>query len=145
MSNPFSTASAAAPEAPAAVVDPVVAAAASTADAPKKTKTGKDRKERNRTITESDKKHILASYATTATGDIAKELGLTRAQVYNTVRNTRKELQKHLDNPEVSAEAKARIQQALDKLPAKEFSGGAASGAGRKNASLDDILSSFGI
>lgn len=155
MSNPFAVASAAAPAAPAApaaTTEEVVEAASNesveevAASGEKKTrkKSDKPRKERNRTITDDDKKHVLAHYCSAATGDIAKQLGLTRAQVYNVVRNTRTELEKQLENPAIPAETKARIELALSKLPRKEFNGGA-SGGSRKSQTVDDILAAFGI
>jgi len=158
-SNPFAVASNAAPAAPAATIVPVEtteedsldaanesieAAAGVTGEKKARKKSDKPRKERNRTINDEDKRHVLSHYCTAATGDIAKELGLTRAQVYNVVRNTRTELEKQLENPAVTPEVKSRIELALSKLPRKEFNGGA-SGGSRKSQSVDDILAAFGI
>lgn len=125
-------------------VDELIAGTTGEEGGKKRKKSDKPRKPRNRTITEEDKKVILVRYCNEATGDIARSLGLTRAQVYNVVRNTRKELEKFLENPELPEEAKNRINAALSKLPKKEGLGGGATGP-RKQASLDDILSSFGL
>jgi predicted DNA-binding protein YlxM (UPF0122 family) len=125
-------------------VDDLIAAATGEEGGKKRKKSDKPRKPRNRTITEEDKKVILARYHNEATGDIARSLGLTRAQVYNVVRNTRKELEKFLENPELPEDAKNRINAALAKLPKKEGLGGGATGP-RKQQTLDDILAGFGL
>lgn len=160
--NPFAVASSTAPAAPAAPTAAPVAPAAPAAPViepdddeileseegdtgVKLTKTGKPRKPRNRTITSADKNHILTHYCSEATGDIAKQLGLTRAQVYNVVRNSRKQLEEQLENPELPNEMKHRIQVALSKLPKKESTFGGGAAGTRKQTSIDDILAGLGV
>lgn len=140
--NPFNQSAPAAPAAPQAA--PVAPAAA-----PAAVKEKKARKQPNRQMTADERKFVIENYATMNTSELAQKMGLTRQQVYRTVMDARKTLQKRLESlnsqPETaeSKAMKAKIQGLLDRLPNKPFGGGAGGGGARKSGVenvLDDLL-----
>jgi|SaaInl7_135m_RNA_FD_contig_41_1445513_length_796_multi_6_in_0_out_0_2 hypothetical protein len=153
--NPFAKAPAATP-----AVAPVVAAvadAAPDATAPavpggaKVNKNGEVRKKPAVRLTSEDKKIILDQYATKDTSIIAQELSklngneVTRQQVYNCVRQTRKNIEDRIEAAKAANDqgSIAKLQAYVEaKLPHKEFGGGAAKGKGKSDIDsiLDDIL-----
>ena len=105
----------------------------------------KPRKTPNRQMTDDERKYVLQNYSTKSTGQIAQDLGLTRQQVYRTIHESRKALQKRLESLQAqpqSAERDAmvdKVQKLLDTLPAKPFGGGNTVGGKRKNG-IDSVL-----
>lgn len=127
--------------APTEVVTTTVAPSEVTTegDGPKKQR--KPRKETNRRKTQEEVKFILENYATRSPSDIGKELGLTRQQVYRTVRDARKA---YLDKAETLPADKAEAVKAwVEKhLPAKteEFGKGGGKRGSMVENMFDDIF-----
>lgn len=109
-------------------------------------KVKKPRKHPNRQMTVEERKYVIENYATKNTNEIANELGLTRQQVYRTVNEARKNLQKRIqalqetpDTPERQAQVD-RIQVWLDKLPTKPAGSGTRAGSGGRQNTVDFVL-----
>jgi hypothetical protein len=143
--NPFAKApvTAATPVAAAVVAETVDA----TDGAAKLTKSGEPRKKPAVRLTAADRKHILAQYATTDTSVIAQELSktngteVTRQQVYNCVRQTRKNIEDRIEAAKASNDQATitKLQSYVEiALPHKEFGGGASKGKGKSD--IDTIL-----
>jgi len=100
------------------------------------------RKKPNRPVTPEEVEYILKNYAHKETSEIAKELGLTRMQVYGKVREARKKL---LEKAEKETDP-AKKQKILDwietHLPSKKDSFG---GGRKKGSVVDEVLSSLGL
>lgn len=101
----------------------------------------KPRDKKNVTITKEQRAEMLKRYASETPASIARDMGVEPRQVYNIVRNTRLKLQEAIDK-EVDEARKTVLQEALSKIPHKEFGGGA---AGPRSNSLteDDIIASL--
>ena len=108
----------------------------------------KPRKTPNRQMTDDERKYVLQNYSLKSTGDIARDLGLTRQQVYRTVHESRKALLKRKEALEAQAQSAERdamiekVNKLLDTLPAKPFGGGNTVGGKRKNG-IDTVLDSL--
>lgn len=104
-------------------------------------KTSKPRTKPNVLITKEQKEEMLKRYATETPATIARDLGLEARQVYNVVRNTRLKLEAAIKITEDETK-RARLKDALDKIPHKEFGGGA-SGPRSNTLTDDDIISAL--
>jgi len=165
MSNPFSTTApqartvpaetpvvnqvaeaAVAPVAPAmpaaAVVPGAPVAPGGVADAAAVVK--KDRKKPNRQMSVEERRYVLENYATKNTSEMAVEMGLTRQQVYGTVRKGRESILAKIAAANTAGDVATatKLQLFLDtKLPEKPFGGGG-SGATR-GSSIDSAVDSL--
>lgn len=143
--NPFQTKTAAPAEtAPAAPVAAAPAAPTAAASVGSVTVDKKPRKKPNRQMTADERKYVIQNYASRSTSDIATELGLTRQQVYRTVHEMRSKAKERLAavealgaSPENDA-MKAKLNDVIAALPAKEFGGG--QGGGKRGSSVDSVL-----
>lgn len=149
--NPFSTTAPAAPAtpaAPAAPVAPITSAtpgvasvtpndvAPVTADTVKK-----DRKKPNRQMTAEERKYVIQNYATKNTSELAVELGLTRQQVYGTVRKSREVILARIATATAAGDTATatKLQTFVEtNLPEKPFGGGA--GTGTRGSSIDSAV-----
>lgn len=138
------------PPKPAAPVPPAAPTAAPAAPVAAPVEgVKKARKVPNRQMTADERKFVIENYSVMSTAEIAQHLGLTRQQVYRTVNESRKDLQKRMealqqqpDSPEKKV-MMDKITALLDKLPSKPFGGGAGAGGKRKggvNSVLDELL-----
>lgn len=143
--NPFNK-TATAPAAPVPPTAPTAApnaapTAPTAAPTPEAAPTGKrPRKTPNRQMSIDERKFVVENYSKMDTNEIARQLNLTRQQVYRTVYESRKTLQERLKNlneaadfPE-KAQQIEKIQKILDLLPSKPFGGGGNAGGHRKSA-----------
>jgi len=137
---------AAAPVAAAAPVNPQAAApaapaapAAAAADGEKK-----ERKKPNRQMTTDERKYVIENYASKTTSEMANEMGLTRQQVYGTVRKSREVIMDRIKAATEAGDAAtaAKLQAFVEeKLPEKPFGGGAGAGRGSSiDTAVDDLL-----
>jgi len=106
----------------------------------------RDPNKKNVSIDLETKKKILKRYFSESPAEIARDMGLEARQVYNIVRNTRLKLEASLKACDTSTEEgvanAAKLEEAISKLPHKEFGGGAA--GNRSNAlTQDDILATL--
>jgi len=106
----------------------------------------RDPNKKNVSIDLETKKKILKRYFSESPAEIARDMGLEARQVYNIVRNTRLKLEASLKACDTSTEEgvanAAKLDEAISKLPHKEFGGGAA--GNRSNAlTQDDILATL--
>lgn len=158
--NPFATTAPAAEETPAAPAAPQAAptapaaapqaapaapqaapAAPQAAPAVDPATGKKPRKKPNRQMTLDERKFVIENYSTRSTSDMARELGLTRQQVYRTVHEARGKIKERIEaatqanNTELANKLQAYMQE---KLPEKPFGGGA--GGASKGSSVDTVL-----
>lgn len=106
----------------------------------------RDPNKKNVSIDLETKKKILKRYFSESPAEIARDMGLEARQVYNIVRNTRLKLEASLKACDTSTEEgrmnATKLEEAISKLPHKEFGGGAA--GNRSNAlTQDDILATL--
>ncbi len=127
----------AAPAAPQAA--PVSPAAAVVGDMATDSK--KPRKKPNRQMTLEERKFVIENYSTRSTSDMARELGLTRQQVYRTVHEARGKIKERIESATQSnnTELANKLQSYMqERLPEKPFGGGA--GGASKGSSVDTVL-----
>lgn len=137
---PATPAAPAAPAAPAQVAQPVAPEAA----APQMDDEGKKkRKTPNRQMTADERKYVIQNYSTKTTSEMAIEMGLTRQQVYGTVRKSREVIQSRIDDAVKAGDTETanKLQAFIDQnLPEKPFGGGAGAGRG---SSIDSAVDSL--
>ena len=101
----------------------------------------KPRKKPNRQMTLDERKYVIENYHCRSTSDMARELGLTRQQVYRTVHEARGKIKDRIEaataggNPAMATKLQAYM---AEKLPEKPFGGGA--GGASKGSSVDTVL-----
>jgi predicted HTH transcriptional regulator len=100
-------------------------------------KNRKPRKSPNRQKTKDEVKFIIENWRSMSTAELANQTGLTKQQVYRTIVDTKKTMQKKAEQDPSQAE---KINKFIETyLPSKAENIGHG-GGGRKGSVLDDVL-----